>query len=82
MGTGLAIGGAASFSGAIEAYNYSQDELAPADYDQAVEYYNTEAVPRARRAYALWAVGGLAVAGGGTLMFIDDTPVLGLSGRF
>ncbi len=81
-GAGLAIGGAVSFSAAIEAYNYAQGELAPADYDQAVAYYNTEAVPRARRAYVLWALGGLAAAGGGTLMFVDDTPVLGLSGRF
>lgn len=82
VGTGLVIGGVASFSGAMEAYTYAQEELAPADYDQAVDHYNAEAVPRARRAYALWAVGGLAIAGGGTLMFIDDTPVLGISGRF
>jgi len=82
LGTGLVIGGVSSFSNAVEAYNIAQDELAPNNYNEAVTYYDNEAVPRARTAYALWAVGGIAIAGGGTLIFIDDAPVLGFSGRF
>ena len=82
LGTGLVIGGVSSFSNAYAAYESAQNDLAPTDYDAAVAYYNDEAVPRARTAYALWAVGGIAIAGGGTLIFIDDAPVLGFSGRF
>lgn len=71
-GVGLAVGGVAAYTQARTTYQNEYAPLVEDDYEAASELYRNEIRPKANLGYALMVVGGVAVAGGGTLIFIDD----------
>ncbi len=85
VGVGLVIGGTAAYGIVRGLAEDAQNKLNDGEnFDQTESDYLSEAQPLYRRAVAFWALGGLAIAGGGAMFFIDDggVPVVGYQARF
>lgn len=81
-GLGAVAGGVSFFNTSVSENEIAQSMQDSGDINGAQSYYDQNVVPNYQKAVGLWGVGAVGIIGGGVMLFVDDTPVVGFSGRF
>ena len=81
-GIGAVAGGVSFYNASVAENEVAQGMQDSGDINGAQSHYDQNVVPNYQKAVGLWGVGAVGIIGGGVMLLVDDTPVVGVTGRF